>query len=485
MKALYRKYRPTSLKEVIGQSQVTTPLDNAIKKGKISHAYLFIGPRGCGKTSVARIFAHEINGFKYEIEDYYPDIIEIDAASNTGVDNIRELREKATVAPTSGKYKVYIIDEVHMLSKSAFNALLKTLEEPPRHVVFIMATTDAYKIPSTITSRAQVYTFQLADPATMKSHLEDISKKEKINITPDALDIVVSRGGGSFRDSISLLDQISTIKDDEIDKETVIATLGLPGEQEEIALLSAYKQGNIQEITKLIKTSLENSKKPETLAESLIKRIMDNPEPELLPLLEKLPDVAHPFPEAKLLLAFIGNTAVAPPGSDFSQNLTRTRQKTQTTEKQPQNRGESTQTTPNDTSKAPITPSTTLQNNTQRESSVSNNASSAQPLTSSFSWPDLLSAIKEKSIVIHSSLERSSFALKSDTLYIYSPKSFDRKILDSPKNLAVIKNALPGGITPVITEDAKITQNSPQISKLSAIMGDNIQEVDQNGIPFN
>lgn len=143
-KVLYRKYRPTKLTDVIGQEQVTDALENALKQGKIGHAYLFVGPRGTGKTSVARIFAHAVDGFKYQVEDSYLDIIEIDAASNTGVDNIRELREKAIIAPTQGKYKVYIIDEVHMLTKSASNALLKTLEEPPEHVIFILATTDAY-----------------------------------------------------------------------------------------------------------------------------------------------------------------------------------------------------------------------------------------------------------------------------------------------------------------------------------------------------
>ena len=186
MKALYRKYRPTKLSDIIGQSKITETLENAIKNGQISHAYLFTGPRGTGKTSVARIFAHAINDFNYKIEDSYLDIIEIDAASNTGVDNIRELREKATIAPSKGKYKIYIIDEVHMLSKSAFNALLKTLEEPPKHVVFIMATTDAHKVPITITSRAQTFNFKLADIDVMADYLKKIAKKEKIDIELNA-----------------------------------------------------------------------------------------------------------------------------------------------------------------------------------------------------------------------------------------------------------------------------------------------------------
>ena len=174
MKSLYRRYRPLTLDGVVGQNQVTEPLINALKQKKISHAYLLIGPRGCGKTSVARILAHEVNGFKYEIEDSYVDIIEIDGASNRGIDNIRDLRDKALIAPTKGKYKIYIIDEVHMLTKEAFNALLKTLEEPPAHVIFIMATTDAHKVPITITSRAQCYTFQLADNETMFNYVKTI-----------------------------------------------------------------------------------------------------------------------------------------------------------------------------------------------------------------------------------------------------------------------------------------------------------------------
>jgi len=189
-KALYRKYRPKKLAEVVGQEQVTGPLSNALKQGKVSHAYLFIGPRGTGKTSVARIFAHEINEFAYELEDDYVDIIEIDGASNRGIDNIRELREKAAIAPTMGKYKVYIIDEVHMLTKEAFNALLKTLEEPPKHVVFIMATTDAYKVPATIVSRAQTFTFKLADTSVMLDFVKSVANKEKIKID-DAADLFV------------------------------------------------------------------------------------------------------------------------------------------------------------------------------------------------------------------------------------------------------------------------------------------------------
>lgn len=307
-KALYRKYRPKTLSDVVGQDQVTKPLIASLKQGKISHAYLFIGPRGTGKTSVARILAHEVNGFKYEIEDEYVDIVEIDGASNRGIDNIRELREKVAIAPTKGKYKVYIIDEVHMLTKEAFNALLKTIEEPPKHVIFIMATTDAYKVPVTITSRAQTYTFKLADKKVMFDHLKSIAEQEKIPIDDDALNIVVKRGGGSFRDSLSLLDQISTLSEKEITKEIVISALGLPQDEKISELLDSYVAGDVVKNTTIIKDLLSSGIKAETLAEEMISTIIDEPKPELLPLLAKLPDVKAPFAEAKLLVALSEGT---------------------------------------------------------------------------------------------------------------------------------------------------------------------------------
>jgi DNA polymerase-3 subunit gamma/tau len=207
-KAFYRKYRSKSLSEVVGQSHITDSLQTALKNGAISHAYLFTGPRGVGKTSVARILAHEINNLPYNDESTHLDIIEIDAASNRRIDEIRDLKDKVNIAPTSAKYKVYIIDEVHMLTKEAFNALLKTLEEPPAHVVFILATTEAHKLPETIISRTQRYTFKPVEQEAVVKHLASIAKEENIEIDNAALNIIAEHGEGSFRDSISLLDQM-------------------------------------------------------------------------------------------------------------------------------------------------------------------------------------------------------------------------------------------------------------------------------------
>jgi len=188
-KALYRTYRSRSLDEVVGQPHITELLGQALKQGRIAHAYLFTGPKGVGKTSIARILAHEINQLPYSDESTHLDIIEIDAASNNGVDDIRDLREKVQLAPVSAAKKVYIIDEVHMLSKPAFNALLKTLEEPPEHVVFILATTDLDKVPETILSRTQRYNFKRASAPDLVKNLERIASKEKISTDPRALDL--------------------------------------------------------------------------------------------------------------------------------------------------------------------------------------------------------------------------------------------------------------------------------------------------------
>lgn len=253
--ALYRKYRSKNLAEMVGQEHVTDALGNSIKNGRISHAYLFTGPRGVGKTSAARILAHEINALPYD-ESQHLDIIEIDAASNRRIDDIRDLRDKVHIAPTSSKFKVYIIDEVHMLTGESFNALLKTLEEPPEHVVFILATTEVHKLPATIVSRTQRFNFRLIDRAKVIDHLRSIAKAEKIKVDDAALDLIAEHGEGSFRDSINLLDQLANVSGGTIDAPSVERSLGLASRQALEELINAVIKNDFVSVNKQL-TGLE------------------------------------------------------------------------------------------------------------------------------------------------------------------------------------------------------------------------------------
>ncbi len=239
MPVLYRNYRPKTFAEVVGQEHIKTTLQKAVASGNFAHAYLFTGTRGTGKTSIARIFARAINCPKQKdgepcnacdicksfLDNTGLDLIEIDAASNTGVENIREIIEHLKFSPTQAKYKVFIIDEIHMLSKGAFNALLKTLEEPPKHAVFVLATTEIHKVPATIISRTQRFDFKKIEPAKLLNHLKEISKKEKIKIDDASLELVLNSAEGSVRDALSILDKLSTF--DKMDLAQAEKLLGL------------------------------------------------------------------------------------------------------------------------------------------------------------------------------------------------------------------------------------------------------------------
>ena len=211
--ALYRKYRPQTFNDIVGQNHIVSVLKNAIDKDQISHAYLFYGSRGTGKTSIAKIFANEVNGNEiYQKENV--DIIEIDAASNNGVDEVRDIKEAIKFLPTEGKYKVYIIDEVHMLTTAAFNALLKTLEEPPAHVIFILATTEIHKIPATILSRCQRFEFKNLSQEQLIDRLKYIAKEESLVIEEAAVEKIATLAKGGLRDAISILDQVSNYSEE-------------------------------------------------------------------------------------------------------------------------------------------------------------------------------------------------------------------------------------------------------------------------------
>lgn len=246
--ALYRKYRPHTFKDVVGQEQVVDLLVNSIKQNKISHAYLFCGGRGTGKTSVARIVAREI-GCNPE------DIIEIDAASNRGIDEIRELREAVRTAPFSSPYKIYIIDEAHMLTKEASNALLKTLEEPPSHVIFILATTDPEKLPATIVSRCQKVFFKNPSHEILSAQLTHVAQQEGFTLNADSATLVAIHGKGSYRDALGILEQILAVSDTKIDHEKVRSLLGSSESELLLSLVEALCKKDAKTVVTLLKAN--------------------------------------------------------------------------------------------------------------------------------------------------------------------------------------------------------------------------------------
>lgn len=270
--ALYRKYRPKNLDDIIGQPQVTDILKAALKKQMISHAYLFSGPRGTGKTSAARILAHEFNDIEYS-ENLNLDIIEIDAASNRRIEDIRDLREVVKLAPTKLKYKVYIIDEVHMLTNESFNALLKTLEEPPEHAIFILATTDLHKVPATILSRTQKFIFKLLSVKEMGDHLKYISEREGIEIDDTALNLIAELSGGSVRDGISILDQLRVLGSDgskKIDQQFVRDVMGMPSLELKESSIDALQNFDSGSLLSLVAQMLESGSDAKEIIKNLI-----------------------------------------------------------------------------------------------------------------------------------------------------------------------------------------------------------------------
>ena len=254
---LYRKYRPKTFKEILGQDHIVKVLESSIEANKVSHAYLFVGSRGTGKTSVARIFAKNIGVSKN-------DLYEIDAASNRGIEDIKTLRDEARVLPFDSKYKVYIIDEVHMLSKDAWGALLKTLEEPPGHVIFILATTELQKVPDTIISRCQVFTFRKASDVISKNMLVEVAKKEGYELEEDSAELLAILGDGSFRDALGALQKVLNLydkvgKNKKIKREEVEKITGAPKTSLVNDFISAIAQKKLEEGIKVVrKASAEN-----------------------------------------------------------------------------------------------------------------------------------------------------------------------------------------------------------------------------------
>ena len=287
--ALYRKYRPKTFEEVVGQNHITTTLQNQIKNNTISHAYLFTGTRGTGKTSCAKIFANAINCLnpqngspclecevcKALANPANMDILEIDAASNNRVDEIREIREKVKYAPVVGKYKVYIVDEVHMLTDSAFNALLKTLEEPPAHAVFILATTEVQKLPATILSRCMRFDFKLVDYTELSKHIGKVFSSSNIRYEEPALDLIAKAGEGSVRDALSVADMCASFCNNNITFSKTLQVLGSASKETLIELVGYILNKNVNAYITLLTQILSDGKSVNMLNKDLTNHFRD------------------------------------------------------------------------------------------------------------------------------------------------------------------------------------------------------------------
>jgi len=263
---LYRKYRPQNWDEVIGQEHVVRTLTNALKLNRVGHAYLFSGPRGTGKTTIARLLAKSVGCADL-------DLIEIDAASNRGIDEIRELRDGIKFAPTAGKYKVFIIDEVHQLTKEAFNALLKTLEEPPAHAIFVLATTEPHKVPETIISRVQQFAFRRLTVAEIIKKLQKIVEAEKIKIDENAVRLIAAYAGGSYRDAESMLEQLRVWNDKIIMKEDIEELLGAVDFEKVKAMTDYLNNAGAKEAIDYVGALTEGGTDLEMFAKALINHL--------------------------------------------------------------------------------------------------------------------------------------------------------------------------------------------------------------------
>jgi len=464
-KALYRKYRSKKLDEVIGQKHITDILARAIATDSLSHAYLLTGPRGVGKTSVARILAHEINKLPYDEDATNLDIIEIDAASNNGVEDVRDLREKVQIAPVSASKKIYIIDEVHMLSKAAFNALLKTLEEPPSHVIFILATTNVEKLPATIISRTQRFSFRPITIEDATKHLAYIAKEEKIEIEDEALRLIAARSDGSFRDSISLLDQLSSLVSSDnkiITADLIEETLGLAPKKTINQLLDSVEAHDIPSIVIVLNKAFDEGVSVAVLVQQLTEEIRDQitEKPNLLTLLDTILDVPKsPQPQLKLIsvlgLAALPkqvtkSAALLAPPLEISASIAKL-------EKQALKDKPTESKSQLDTPK----PKTVLEKN-------------IGTMETGLDWQKLLDHTKKNYIALFSVLSKCGHELDGNNLTLYTSNNFYKKKLDDNKYSPLLSKCLQDiGVCELNIHTIPTTSplKDSQAAAVAAIMG--------------
>ncbi len=457
--ALYRKYRNADFKEVVGQDHIVQTLTQALAAGRISHAYLFTGPRGVGKTSVARLLARGLNN-KVDAVSAPLDIIEIDAASNRSIDAVRELRDKINLAPSVGDYKVYIIDEVHMLTTEAFNALLKTLEEPPPHAVFILATTEAHRVPETIISRTQRFNFKPIAAHAIVERLTFIAKAEEITVEEPALELIATSARGGMRDAISLLDQVAGDGKTTVTLGVVRDTLGYSDSETIGALAQAVVGGHTKEVLTQLDHLNESGVQPgqliaqlidwwrqlllvtvgtQTSADPITNELAANLSLTLISrVIESLVEAARsPWPALSLEVALVKLTTrvehAATPAASFKSQ--------------------------------PIITSTIVE----------------EPETSEMSdmsdlWPKALMVIKTKNLNLCSLLQSCRIEFKDDNLLVWCKANFHRALLMQASNRQIIERALekvygrPISMTAHIDATAKVAHDQSPASMTSDLV---------------
>lgn len=437
-KALYRQYRSSSFDEVIGQEHITRTLQNSLQSGSIAHAYLLTGPRGVGKTSIARILAYAVNDLPYEKDATHLDIIEIDAASNRRIDEIRSLREKVHIAPVSAKYKVYIIDEVHMLTREAFNALLKTLEEPPQHVIFILATTELHKLPDTIVSRCITFAFRPIPEKLIQAHLKHIAEQEKIQISSEALELLAQHGDGSFRDSISLLDQVRQIGDN-IDVSDVEMALGLADHKTVDNIINAIAAHSPVNLNKSLDSAYSHGANELNLTKQISARLREEilsgnsriqPEDATL-LLKRMIDVpASLNPRSVLELVLLSQLFK---GQSFGSN-TQSSEKIQSMPQKPAKLEAVVEVKPLEKP----TPSNKPTDKSEEHPQKREEESQVKLVVNSELWDNILSKLKKQNNTLYGVARMAEARVDEGGLYLTLKFPFHYKQLSTPKNKSLI-----------------------------------------------